>query len=279
MVQRAIVGGGVRAPDGLWPTTPYVGVTGVESTADVDLCGRLVELLPATHVLMAGVLVRESALLGDVPAKPRYPALDAVPGLLRALRDVGAWPVVHYCVAGKARDFPAERKAVALLRDARGWQLNVDDALSGWASVTVTAPTIVQWRFQAASEDVAARGARTVARAARSRGADFVLLDASQGRGVPMHAETARGAMHGWALHAADAGSKTPRLALAGGLGPDAAPVLREACDGLVPAAFEGVSLDAESGVRTADGSAIDPGRATAWVELAGEFLLGGLRP
>lgn len=259
---------------------PYVGITGITSAEDAVTAAECARLVPPSHRFMGGVLASAKTLLGEPTPNRRYPEFRRVNDLLRSLAAVGAWPVVHF----NCRDHLAFHLGAlaGALPAMRGLQLNVEAwpdpaTLAHFRRLRPDVEVILQYRHASRGRD---RDGVCLAAGGYAGVAEFVLIDGSMGGGVPLGAADAR-----WFACLAD----DPRLvearvrvALAGGFGPGAGPVLRGLREVRGGELASRLSLDAESGVRSpvADAvpgekgqDALDAEKALAWVRLASEVL------
>jgi hypothetical protein len=279
-----------------WPPAAYVGITGIVTEDDVETvrqAAAIVRTRAPHRRLMAGVLVSWKTLCGRSTTNRRYPTLEAAGRLVEALVEAGAWPVVHY----NSREPHLGSQVVSLLAAlpwAGGVQLNVvrpepDEIAQIRRFHPPSEMEIILQANHAAPWDAEAG---LLAWSLRFEGlVQHILLDLSGGRGTgidPGKVAAVLGHATGRWLHAGI------RPALAGGLGPDCARVLRETgrqigapCQPADPhggsVVLAACSCDAESGVRVpvddpVEGEPfqdrLDRGKALAYVEAA----LGALK-
>ncbi len=267
------------------PPTPFISVCGVACERDVETIRDIVPLLPPGHVLAAGVLVSEKTLRGEAVESERYPSIYDVPGILRALKHAGAWPVVHFNTRAPTAEL-FDRLMVAPL-GAVGFQLNVHPWPDPYLVRILSAygPVILQWR---GPHPEAAPGAALLdaLRTAHQSGASFVLCDASAGTGKPLDPTLAIQYVNAWWDRSPEllGGTRPVGLALAGGLGPDAGDLLREVLAQCPVSALGSISFCAETRLRRPREGASRPGQdelahdlAAAWVRVASRFIVGSL--
>ena len=261
---------------------PSVGVTGIVTDDDVAVIAECVKLLPPTHRLMAGVLVSAKTLRGEATANRRYPLIGRVEELLSGLAAVGAWPVVHFnCREGLREHVAAMVRAFPSMR---GLQLNVVRpdrvAIGGLRRDRPEVEFILQVNRGSASAGEAMTAASVAAYVdGYADVAAHVLLDASGGEGRPLSPELAAEVLDGWRWACVPS--------LAGGLGPDASPILYDLASRVRNRRrLAWCSVDAESKLRVpVDGADMDvpyqdrlaARKAVAWVRRAAEFF-GWLR-
>lgn len=234
-------------------TQPYIGITGVVCDADVRTiaeCAAIVRQRAPSHRLMAGVLVSAKTLSEEWSANRRYPVYDRVEGLLAALRDVGAWPVIHYNTRSDGAFLGAELLTLAMDNDAlTGVQLNIaSPQVSVLREVADEFPGI-EFILQLKRRSIvdANVSAWAVLRYAQSYSAlaAHALLDFSEGDGVPIDADYAARVVRSW-----NGAMGTTRLGIAGRLGPDCANTLTALRERVGAERFAELSFDAESGLR-----------------------------
>lgn len=263
---------------------PYIGITGIVNTDDVFTIASCVGVAAQSHRLMAGVLVSSKTLRGEATANLRYPPFGAVDTLLAQCNDLGAWPVVHF---NTREDLALCLGALATaLPSMRGLQLNVEtwptpDLLAHFRKMRPDVEVILQYRGATTTDALV----RLAVEMSDYEGVmDFVLVDGSMGSGKALAAVDAEMSVE--AIHNGDGCVFDGiGLALAGGLGPDAAPMLASLRREVGRKHMARVSLDAESGVRVpvVDPVAgekgqdrLDRERALAWVKVAAEAVAGG---
>lgn len=265
---------------------PYIGVTGIVTTADVSAIAACVPLVPPSHRLMAGVLVSAKTLRGERTTNRRYPPWRNVERLLSDLAAAGAWPVVHFnCRRDDLSDLLpllAEN-----LPSMRGLQLNIARpsifAVGEFCRARPDVEFILQANRSAAPPGEGVTAEHIAAYVAEyGRHEAHALIDLSGGRGESLNVDLAADLLRrvwrdGWQT----------RPGVAGGLGPDAGPALdalRAALDGSAwPLAS--LSFDAESRVRVPCADPIgeepyqddlDGALARRWVALAASAVTGG---
>lgn len=260
-------------------TKPSIGVTGVVTMDDVRAIAECVRMLPPTHRLMAGVLVSAKTLNGEPTENRRYPKFGAVEELLRALDAVGAWPVVHFNTRAQLQE-QLERLGATLL-SMKGLQLNVSRPDPAVVEGFLMQRPDVEFILQV-NRSVVPVGAtitpRDVFEYIRPYAglAKHALLDLSGGEGREMSAGLAADVLNDWPW---------PGIvpSFAGGLGPDAGPLLAELASKVRdPRRLLGCSFDAESRLRVAIDDPIPQAshqdrlnaeKATRWVSEACRVL------
>lgn len=232
---------------------PYIGVTGVvtrDDVASISICATVLAASGQPHQLMAGVLVSAKTLRGERAANRRYPTAHDAEVLCARLFDAGAWPVVHFNTRTPA---PLDEQLDALCRavpSLMGIQLNVarpdPEALARfrWGQRPGMGPG-VELILQVGGASLEALTPEAVLDYVRRYRASvhYALLDLSGGRGLPADTALAAAVVAAW---------DCPEVALgiAGGLGPEAGPLLADLRARCAPDRFRGLSFDAETGVR-----------------------------
>lgn len=232
---------------------PYIGVTGVVSRDDVRTiaeCAAIVRNRAPSHRLMAGVLVSSKTLREEWSPNRRYPVYDDVEGILAAVRNVGAWPVIHYNTRSEGAALGAELLTIAMDNDdLTGVQLNIAaphvPVLREVADEFPGIEFILQLKRSAIVD--ANVSAWAVPRYAQSYSAlaAHALLDFSEGDGVPIEPMYAARVVRHW-----NEAMGTTRLGIAGRLGPDCAETLHTIRESVGADRFAELSFGAESGVR-----------------------------
>ena len=251
-------------------TTPYIGITGFTSPAEV---ADVVAALPTEpeRLLMCGVLLSNALLTGESSDAPnRCPPPDAIAGIFSDHpRCVN---LVHY------RPQPGANLADALARahevggpNCHGVQINATRG-APWPDPAA----LVEYRercqpsrivLQAGREAMASVDGdptRLAQRCAEYTGiVTDVLVDASEGLGLPLDAARSAEYLEAIADAAPDLG-----LVVAGGL---CAENVSELLSPMLPR-WAGVSIDAEGRLR--DGNdVLDVGAAVAYLRAAAELL------
>jgi hypothetical protein len=249
------------------PAVPYVGLTGAATVDDAALARTLAAELAAAAPgwrLMVGVLAG-AGQEGRGWTDPRDPALLAVCGALAAV--------------------PGVALAVHLVSDGEGLEEQVDAVVERIAGLAAVQLNTVR-PDPAAVARMAARhpGVEVVVQANRRSLADatadavvrfacpylghaaHLLLDLSEGRGVPLDAGWVRSCLAAGAAEWRDPGT---RIVIAGGLGPGCGPLL----SALATETDEPFSVDAEGRVVRRAGRGLDPDAATAYVRDAARAL------
>lgn len=257
---------------------PYIGITGIVTAADLSVVRDCRALMPWSHRLMAGVLVSAKTLRGEPTESRRYPVAAQVEAILATCERYGAWPVVHYNTraVGEALAFELALLSSRLFPSMRGLQLNIvrpdPGVVREFAARHPAVEVIVQMNRAAFGDPPAPADAIIYARDYPN--AAHALLDLSGGRGADVDTAFAARVARGWP-HAA-------RLGVAGGLGPDAEPMLCALRDDLGAERFAALSFDAESRVRVPVEDPIAGGKhqdqldrdlSLAWVSLAARMV------
>lgn len=243
---------------------PYVGIAGVKTLQDVEVVRRCARVPAGSARLMAGVLVSRASLRGEPVTNPRYPSWAAARELLWSLNDF-AWPAVHY----NSRSEPATLRGELLqvLRD-----LPPDGALQ--LNIVRPDPDLFEElaaRFPGVEFVLQVNGASLPRHPAPVDVAEYThryprarhaLLDLSGGRGRTLDYGFTTSVLRGWPLTG-------PVPAVAGGLGPECGPLLRELLAHARTHALVGFSVDAESRLRTPDDQQLDPDKCEAYVRVA----------
>lgn len=218
----------------------YIGITGFADTSDHNTARACAAMMPAGWRFMAGVLVSAKTLCGAASERRRYPRIEEVPPIVKALRANGAWPVAHFNTRAETGTKLLSQLAelMSFAPGIAGIQLNIVrpslEALRVFKSCYPHVELIVQANRSAFGEAPSAAGAIAYAREYADV-ASHVLLDLSGGVGAPLDVELAKATAREWRLRAS--------LGVAGGLDASTVSELR----GLR------VSCDAETRVRTAD--------------------------
>ena len=251
-------------------TTPYIGITGFTSPAEV---ADVVAALPTEpeRLLMCGVLLSNALLTGESSDAPnRCPPPDAIAGILSA--DPRCVNLVHY------RPQPGANLADALARatevggpNCHGVQINATRGVP-WPDPAA----LVAYRERCQPSRIVLQAGREAMASVdgdptrlAQRCADYagivtdVLVDASEGLGLPLDAARSAEYLEAIAEAAPDLG-----LVVAGGL---CAENVSELLSPLLPR-WAGVSIDAEGRLR--DGNdVLDVGAAVAYLRAAAELL------
>lgn len=232
--------------------TNYIGVTGFANLADLEVIPRLVKAAPATHRIMAGVLVSYKTLRGEAPPSPRYAPGGGVEEILRGAKEAGAWPVVHY--NSRSGDLGAElERLVERFPAMEGIQLNIvapdPYAIRDFNKAHPNIEVILQ--VNGASLVNGAISAAEYVERYLPHGIRHALIDPSGGRGRALSMESIASLYDVWGT-ADDAGV---RMGIAGGLGPKCAGLLQRIAVRLRRAdgpdvLLSQLSYDAESRVR-----------------------------
>lgn len=247
---------------------PYVGIAGVKTPQDVETVRRCARLPTENARLMAGVLVSRASLRGEPVTNPRYPSWAVARGLLWSLNDF-ALPAVHY----NSRSEPATLRGELLqllhvLPSDAALQLNIvrpdpelfDDLAGRFPGVEFVL------QVNGASLPRSPTPLDVVEYTRRYPRARHALLDLSGGRGRTLDYGFTTSVLRGWHLIG-------PAPAVAGGLGPECGPLLRELLAHARTHALAGFSVDAESKLRTADDQQLDPDKCEAYVRAVAEAM------
>ncbi len=263
---------------------PYIGITGIVTSDDAETARECVRLVPPTHRLMAGVLVSAKTLRGGTPTSRRYPRIGAVEGILAALADAGAWPVVHYNSRAEGEDLAVELRVLAnLCESMRGVQLNIARpdawAIDGFLRGHPNVEFILQVNRGAYPNGVMPSADVAAAYVHNYRAvASYALLDLSGGLGTAVDVEFTAKILSRWRE------DWFVGAAVAGGLGPDASGVLTSLRGAVGDGVFRTLSFDAETGVRVPVSDPIAGekhqdtlarGEALAWVRCGTAAILG----
>ena len=251
-------------------TTPYIGITGFTTPAEV--AAVLGSLLDAPErLLMCGVLLSNALLSGESSDAPnRCPPTEAIAGIFSD--DLRCLNLIHY------RPQPGANLADALTRatqvggpNCHGVQINATRGVP-WPDPAA----LVEYRersqpqrivLQAGREAMASVDGDPTKLAERCAGyvgiVTDVLVDASEGLGLPL--EAARSARY---LDALADGAPELGLVVAGGLHADN---IEELLSPLLPR-WGYVSIDAEGRLRDAE-DVLDVGAAGDYLRAAAELL------
>ncbi len=263
-------------------TAPYIGITGIVTPGDVATIASCVALAPASHRLMAGVLVSAKTLRGERVTSRRYPHASRVEALLAGCAEAGAWPVVHYNTRAEGEVFGLELALLcSLFPSLRGVQLNVATpdhrVVADFVRSHPGVEVIVQ--INRAALCATPRPVDAIHYANAYDSAHHALLDLSGGTGAPVDGSLAARIARAWGAF-----NVGPRLGVAGSLGPGAGESLAALRDDAGAEAFAALSFDTETGVRSpvADPTpgekhqdALDADKARAWVALAARAIRG----
>ena len=232
---------------------PYVAVSGVASTADAKLLWKLDKEFPVrARRLMGAVLVSRKTLQGQRVESLRYPSLADAQDICATLAQSPIIPAIHYNSRTNGGDLLAELVALAHAVPAmRMLQLNVIcpavevveefRRLHPWVEIVLQVSGETRAQYEGAGLNpwaVLADYGRVV---------DHLLLDLSRGTGRPFPVEATADEIR---LHELQAETRHVGLGVAGGLGPDARPVLGVLHGILDEAVFARLSFDAESNLR-----------------------------
>ena len=228
-------------------TRPYVGITGIVTTLDVETVSQCLKKMAGldSHRFMAGVLASSKTMAGGFTPNRRYPMAVDVGPLLRELDSAGAWPVLHYNTRATGSDFKRELFGLARsLPSMRGIQLNVirpnPEVIREFAREYPRVEVILQ------ANRTSLAGTTLDAYAKTYEGIAHVLFDLSGGAGKELPVDAADHVLKALpGLRERGVG-----LGVAGGLGPDCGPVLDGLRSNLGSVSLRELSYDSESRVR-----------------------------
>lgn len=213
------------------------------------------------------------------PPPHGHPSIAEADAALASLDRAGAWPVLHLTTDGAApsasmitKSFPAAR--AIQFNDAR-WDVR--------PAIDHPHPAkILAWSSPADAGNVWQMAGRIARSARASCSASFVIWDESRGQGIEIDPEATGALICAWASCVPYRNGLNPRITIAGGLGPDAETLLRDAASACPIEALKQVSLDAESRCRgpspgNVSRSRVDPQSAEGFVRLAAAFVSGRL--
>ena len=250
--------------------TPYIGITGFTSPAEV---AAVLASLPDApeRLLMCGVLLSNALLAGEASDAPnRCPPTDAIAGIFSD--DPRCLNLVHY------RPRPGVNLADALARasevggvNCHGVQINATRG-APWPAPAA----LIEYRERSQPQRIVLQAGREAMASVdgnpaglAQRCAEYagivtdVLVDASEGLGMPLDAARSAEYLDAIADAAPDLG-----LVVAGGLCADN---IAELLSPLLPK-WVGVSIDAEGRLRDAD-DRLDVGSAVAYLGVATDLL------
>ncbi len=250
--------------------TPYIGITGFTTPDEVS---TVVATLPPSpsRLLMCGVLLSNALLSGEPSDAPnRCPPPDAIAGILSD--DPRCLNLVHYRPRAGANLADALSRAQDVGGpNCHGVQINATRG-APWPDPS----SLIEYKgrsqprrivLQAGREAMASVNgdpSRLAQRCAEYAGiVTDVLVDASEGLGIPLDAGRSIRYLEAIATAAPDLG-----LVVAGGL---CAANVAELLSPLLPQ-WAGVSIDAEGRLRDAN-DRLDVGTARAYLEAATELL------
>ena len=251
-------------------TAPYIGITGFTTSAEV---AAVLASLPdaSERLLMCGVLLSNALLSGEPSDAPnRCPPTDAIAGIFSD--DLRCLNLVHY------RPRAGVNLADALARasetggpNCHGVQINATRGVP-WPDPAA----LVEYRERSQPQRIVLQAGREAMASVdgdptrlAQRCAEYagivtdVLVDASEGLGLPLDAARSAEYLEAIAHAAPDLG-----LVVAGGL---CAENIEELLSPLLPG-WAHVSIDAEGRLRDGD-DVLDVGAAVAYVEAARRLL------
>ena len=250
--------------------TPYIGITGFTSPAEV--AAVLTSLPPEPErLLMCGVLLSNALLSGESSDAPnRCPPPDAIAGIFSD--DPRCLNLIHYRPRAGVNLVDALARATDVGGpNCHGVQINATRGVP-WPNPAA----LVEYRQRSQPQRVVLQAGREAMASVNSdptklaqrcgEYADIVtdvLVDASEGLGLPLDADRSAEYLDAIADAAPDLG-----LVVAGGL---CAENLGELLSPLLPR-LSHVSIDAEGRLRDAD-DVLDVGAAVAYLEAAGALL------
>lgn len=232
---------------------PYIAVSGVASPTDVALLLSLAKEFPAlTRRLVGAVLVSRKTLGGQRVESLRYPSLADAQVLCAALAQSVVTPAVHYNSRTNGGDLLAELVALANAVPAmRMLQLNIIcpavEVVEEFRRLHPWVEIVLQVSGETRAQYADAGLNPWAVLADYGRVVDHLLLDLSRGAGRPLPVEATADEIR---LHELQAETRHVGLGVAGGLGPDARPVLGVLHGILDEAVFARLSFDAESNLR-----------------------------
>jgi len=233
-------------------TLPYLGITGVVTPDDVDTIRECRAIAPASHLVMAGVLVSGKTLKHVPVTNRRYPKVGTAVRLIESLSLIGGvFPAIHYNTGGD------DRSLMIQLRDLLG----VFKGFSGGIQLNVVKPDpssirLVRDMFPNVKIILQVNGSsigskrtpENVAQYLRSYTGlmDYALIDFSGGNGKPSSPGLWYEILHHLEPMAREHGFG---LGVAGGLGPDSGSTILEIH---YHGPLDPFSTDVESRVRVA---------------------------
>ena len=250
--------------------TPYIGITGFNAPDEV---AGVVATLPAspTRLLMCGVLLSNALLLGQPSDAPnRCPPPDAIAGIFS--EDPRCLNLIHYRPRSGVDLADALTRATGVGGpNCHGVQINATRG-APWPDPTALAEyrdrsqprRIVLQAGREAMASVDGDPVRLAQRCTEYAGiVTDVLVDASEGLGIPLDAGRSAHYLDAIATAAPDLG-----LVVAGGL---SAANMTELLSPLLPE-WVGVSIDAEGRLRDAN-DRLDVAEAAAYLRAAAALL------
>jgi len=222
---------------------PYIGITGFTTPEQVEYL--LQHMTPGKRRLMVGVLVSDKTLAG-IPV--RYPRRNPTPDAIRDIFRPGCLNLAHYHTGDRHADLLALARRLRLT-PGQGLQLNIAwpdpervRALhrEGYVVVLQVGPAALSELVDLADLERRLAGYGSAV--------DYVLVDLSAGEGVRLNPERTATLLQAVSRAVPHAGP-----VVAGGLGPALRlESLRDLLRGPAAAYRDGISIDAESGVRDA---------------------------
>jgi hypothetical protein len=264
---------------------PYLAATGFTRPSELAaLAARLRDRSPATwpvfapryapRRLVAGVLVSAKTLRGEPTTNRRYPTRDGARRLVEQANALGFVAAVHYNTRATDAELEAELRAlVRAVPRLRMLQLNVERPAVAPIRALRDAHPDVEIVLQLNAATRLPHRSAWAACAHYADVVDHVLLDVSRGEGRDLNlAEVVRDVIDDQSsFHDARV-----RLGVAGGLGPDARPILDALYARIGVERFDALSFDAESRLRVGALDAdlalkqqddLDEGLVSAWFE------------
>lgn len=235
----------------------------------------------APRRLVAAVLVSAKTLRGVAVENRRYPTLDTARAIVDCAHEHGFLGAVHYNTRAHGDDLSAELAALGqAIPRLRMLQVNVErpspGAIRGFRERWPDVEIVLQLNGATRGGDGAWDAAFVYASVI-----DHVLLDLSRGEGRDLNvARTAHDVIEDAPIfHGAGV-----RVGVAGGLGPDARPVLDQLRTAVGRGPFDALSFDAESRLRVPSPEALsgakqqddlDVTKVGAWFELFAQGCVG----
>lgn len=232
---------------------PYIAVSGLASVSDARLLCAI-ENNPSVEPrrLVGAVLVSRKTLQGKATESLRYPSLAVAQEVCATLAAAPIVPAVHYNTRTNGGDI--ERELFTLARHVpamRMLQLNVVcpavEAVEAFRRAHPWVEIVLQVSGETRAQYQSAGLNPWAVLADYGRVVDHLLLDLSRGTGRPLPVEATADEIR---LHELQAETRHVGLGVAGGLGPDARPVLGVLHGILDEAVFARLSFDAESNLR-----------------------------
>jgi len=209
---------------------PYFGITGIVSTADVDIIRECSSFVPSSHLMMAGVLVSGKTIKGTVVTNRRYPVLNQAIRRIQELSGIpNVFPTIHYNTGGSQDSLWVQLRNLLVTFEGfqGGVQLNVVAPDPSTIKLTRQMFPNVRIILQVNGSSVRSRTAEAVAAyVSRYVGLfDYALIDFSGGRGQETSVDLWYEILHNLEPMAQTNGFG---LGVAGGLGPNGGDIIRD---------------------------------------------------